>query len=263
MRIQDNSMSGLLAGKVILITGAASGIGLATARLAVLEGASVLLADHDRRAGEEALASMRDAGPRVAFACTDVTSDQQINVAVAAALKAFGSLDGAFNNAGISTSPAVPAGEKAADTDDAAWQRVFDVNVTGVWRCMRAEIRQMLEAGKGGSIVNNASIGGLVGIRGHAAYSASKHAVVGLSKSAALDYARTGIRINAICPGVTATKINEHLMGDVAQKAVASIPVRRFGKSEEIAEAVVWLLSDRASFVTGSAMTADGGYTAV
>lgn len=252
-----------LAGKSIVITGAASGIGLATARLAAAEGAAVTLADSNRQAGELALASLVAAGGKAQFVRVDVTSDAQVESAMAAAVKVFGRLDGAFNNAGISTNPAQPAGEKAADIPEDAWLRVLDVNLTGVWRCMRAEIRQMLTSGTSGAIVNNASVGGLVGLRGHAVYAASKHGVVGLTRSAAADYARSQIRINAICPGVIATPLNAVLLEQVGDKAVQNIPVRRFGQPEEIAQAVVWLLSDRASFVTGAAMAADGGYTAI
>lgn len=256
-------MTRLLAGRNILITGAASGIGLATAHLAAREGARVCLVDRDRDCGERAAASIVEAGAKAVFALADVTDDAQVRAAVTRCVEALGSLDGAFNNAGISTNPSAPSGEKAAEISDDAWARVLDVNVTGVWRCMRAEIVQMLAQGNGGAIVNNASIGGLVGLRGHAAYAASKHAVVGLSRSAAADYARSGIRINAICPGMTATPLNEDLLTKVADKAVAGIPIRRFGQPEEIAEAVVWLLSGRSSFVLGTALAADGGYTAV
>lgn len=258
-------MSGLLEGKSILVTGAASGIGLATVRLAVREGASVTLVDRDPAKLQAVLRGLHEEAPggRMYLACADVRDDAQVQAAVASAVQAFGELHGAFNNAGVSTDPSRPSGEKAADIDPGAWQRVMDTNVTGVWYCMRAEIRHMLEAGTQGAIVNTASVGGLVGLRGHAAYAASKHAVVGLTRSAAADYARSGLRINAICPGVIATPMNAVLLDTVADKAVQGIPVRRFGQPEEIAEVVVWLLSDRASFVTGAALTADGGYTAI
>ena len=256
-------MSGLLAGKSILITGAASGIGLATAKLAAQEGARLLLADRDEAGGERAAATIAELGGRARFVSTDVTDDVQVCAAVAACVESFSSLDGAFNNAGVSTDPALPSGEKAAEIADTAWARVLDVNLSGVWRCMRAEIKQMLAQGGGGAIVNNASMGGLVGLRGHAAYSASKHAVVGLSRSAAADYVRNGIRINAVCPGVIATPLNQELLSGVGERAVAGVPMGRFGQPQEIAETVVWLLSDRASFVVGAAIAADGGYTAV
>lgn len=256
-------MSGLLDGKTILVTGAASGIGLATAQLAASEGAHVVLADRDTHAGEHVAHSIVERGGQAVFIPTDVTQDSQVRAAVAKCVDVFGSLDGAFNNAGVSTDPAAPSGEKAAEISDEAWARVLDVNLTGVWRCMRAEVELMLSGGRGGSIVNNASVGGLVGLRGHAAYAASKHAVVGLSRSAAADYARSGIRINAVCPGVVATPLNRDLLSTVGDKAVAGIAIRRFGQPSEIAEAVVWLLSSRASFVLGATIAADGGYTAV
>lgn len=256
-------MNGLLAGKNILITGAASGIGLATAHLAAREGARVMLADCNGEAGKKALASMAALGAEARFVLMDVTNEAQVRTGVAACMAAFGALDAAFNNAGISTNPPTPAGEKAADIHPDAWQRVLAVNLTGVWQCMRQEIRQMLASGTKGVIVNNASVGGLVGLRGHAAYAASKHAVVGLTRSAAADYARSGLRINAICPGVIATPLNADLVEKVGAKAVEGIPAGRFGAPEEIAQAVVWLMSDRASFVTGAAMAADGGYSAV
>lgn len=256
-------MSGLLAGKSLIVTGAASGIGLATARLAAAEGATVTLTDRCREAGEEAARSIVAAGGAARFVAMDVTDDAQVRAGIDAAVRAHGPLHAAFNNAGISTNPERPAGEKAADIAEGAWHRVLDVNLNGVWRCMRAQIRHMLGAGTRGAIVNNASIGGLVGLRGHAAYAASKHAVVGLSRSAAADYARAGLRINAICPGVIATPLNEVLLEGVADKAVQGIPIGRFGQPEEIAQVVVWLLSDRASFVTGAALAADGGYSAV
>ena len=257
-------MSGLLRGKSILITGAASGIGLSTARLAAREGAKVALCDRDEEQGEAAVGAIVADGGKALFLRMDVTSEAQVSAGVDACVGAFGRLDGAFNNAGIS---ADPSGQtvRAADIPFDAWQQVLAVNLTGVWLCMRHEIRQMLAAGRsgGGSIVNNASIAGIVGLRGHAAYAASKHGVVGLTRSAAGDYAGQGLRFNAICPGFVDTPLTAQAFDRAGPKILAGVPLRRLGTSQEIAEAVVWLLSDRSSFVTGATIAADGGYTAL
>ena len=253
-------MSGLLHGKSVLVTGAASGIGLATARLAAREGARVTLCDRDEEKGTSGTAAIVAGGGHALFVQMDVTDEAEVSAAVDACVRAFGRIDGAFNNAGIATDSSGKPG-KTADIAFDAWQRVLAVNLTGVWQCMRHEIRHMLAAG-GGSIVNNASIAGLVGLPGQAAYTASKHGVVGLTKSAAADYARQGLRINAICPGFVETPLTAEAFERVGPKILAAVPARRFGSPHEIAEAVVWLLSDRSSFVTGAAMAADGGYTA-
>lgn len=253
-------MSGLLHGKSVLVTGAASGIGLATARLAAREGARVTLCDRDEEKGTSGTAAIVAGGGHALFVQMDVTDEAEVSAAVDACVRAFGRIDGAFNNAGIATDLSGKPG-KTADIAFDAWQRVLAVNLTGVWQCMRHEIRHMLAAG-GGSIVNNASIAGLVGLPGQAAYTASKHGVVGLTKSAAADYAGQGLRINAICPGFVETPLTADTFQRVGPKILAAVPARRFGSPQEIAEAVVWLLSDRSSFVTGAAMAADGGYTA-
>lgn len=253
-------MSGLLHGKSVLVTGAASGIGLATARLAAREGARVTLCDRDEEKGTSGTAAIVAGGGHALFVRMDVTDEAEVSAAVDACVRAFGRIDGAFNNAGIATDSSGKPG-KTADIAFDAWQRVLAVNLTGVWQCMRHEIRHMLAAG-GGSIVNNASIAGLVGLPGQAAYTASKHGVVGLTKSAAADYAGQGLRINAICPGFVETPLTADAFQRVGPKILAAVPARRFGSPQEIAEAVVWLLSDRSSFVTGAAMAADGGYTA-
>ena len=256
-------MSGMLNGKSVLITGAASGIGLATARLAAREGARVALCDRDEAEGTAATAAIVADGGDALFVRMDVTSEIGVSSGVDACVRAFGRLDGAFNNAGI---PTDPSGQmvKAADIPVDAWQQTLAVNLTGVWQCMRHEIRQMLAAGgSGGSIVNNASIAGIVGLRGNAAYAASKHGVVGLTRSAAADYAGQGLRINAICPGFVDTPLTAPAFEQAGPKILAAVPQRRLGTPGEIAEAVVWLLSDRSSFVTGAAMAADGGYTAL
>lgn len=256
-------MSGMLTGKSILVTGAASGIGYAAALLCAQEGARIAIGDRDETGGREAVESLLAAGAEALFVPMNVTDEAQVAAGVDACVRAFGRLDGAFNNAGISTDPNSSVNQKAADISEDAWHLVLAVNLTGVWRCMRHQIRQMLVSGGGGSIVNNASIAGLVGLRGHAAYAASKHGVVGLTKSAAADYARSAIRLNAICPGFVSTPMTAPVFAKAGKKGLEGVPLRRLGTPEEIAQAVVWLLSDRASFVTGLAMAADGGYTSI
>lgn len=254
---------GLLHDKSVLVTGGASGTGLATVRLAAREGARVVICDRDARSGHAALETVAASGARAIFVETDVTDDAQVEGAVQACVREFGRVDAAFNNAGISTEPGSPLPQKAGDIGESAWQLVLAVNLTGVWRCMRSELRQMLAQKEPGVIVNNASIAGLVGLKGHAAYAASKHGVVGLTRTAAADYARTGIRINAVCPGFIDTPMTRPVFQDLGTRGLEAVPLRRLGTAEEIAETVVWLMSDRASFVTGLAMAADGGYTSL
>ena len=249
-------MAGMLAGKTILITGAASGIGRATSLICAREGAAVIVVDLNRGGGEETVAQIvREAG-KAAFVRADMASGADIDAAVAFAVERHGRLDGAFNNAAL-PEPFTPM----LDADDDMFDRIMTVNVKGVWHCMRAEIRQMKAQGSG-AIVNTASVAGLRGANRMPIYSASKHAVVGLTKSAALEFARAGLRINAVCPGVIDTPM---LQGVVAgnERAEANYraqqPIRRFGQPQEIGEAVAWLLSDAASRVTGIAMPVDGG----
>jgi NAD(P)-dependent dehydrogenase (short-subunit alcohol dehydrogenase family) len=252
----------LLAGKSILITGGASGIGLATAQLAAREGARVAIGDRDASSGKQAVDLILESGGEAVFVPMDVTDDAQVVAAIAACVAKFGRLDGAFNNAGVSANPG-GGPLKAADVTDEAWQNVLEVNLSGVWRCMRGEIRHMVARKARGSIVNSASVAGLVGLKGHAAYAATKHGVVGLTRSAAADYASSGIRINAVCPGFVATPLTKPLFERSPGKGLEGVPLKRLGTPEELAEIVVWLMSDRASFVTGAAMAADGGYTSI
>jgi len=253
----------LLAGKSVLITGGASGIGLATALLAAREGARVAICDSDASGGQKAVESVVASGGDAVFVPMDVTDEAQVTAGIEACVRRFGRLDGAFNNAGVSANPGSGAPLKAADLTEEAWQRVLAVNLSGVWRCMRSEIRQMLAQKSGASIVNNASVAGLVGLKGHAAYAASKHGVVGLTRSAAADYASSAIRINAVCPGFVETPLTRPAFERTPGKGLEGVPLKRLGTPEELAEIVVWLLSDRASFITGAAMAADGGYTAL
>ncbi|HSK82773.1 MAG TPA: SDR family oxidoreductase [Rubrobacter sp.] len=245
---------------VALVTGAASGIGRACARLFAKEGASVVVSDVALEGGHETVRLIEADGGEAFFVETDVSKAAQVEALVASAVEAYGHLDYAFNNAGIEGRMAT----NTADYPEEDWDRVIAVNLKGVWLCMKHEIPQMLKHG-GGSIVNNSSVEGPVGLQGTSAYAASKHGVVGLTKTAALEYAQSGIRVNAVCPGLIRTPMVErYSRGDAeieAQFATVE-PVGRMGTSEEVAEAVVWLCSESASFVTGHAMAVDGAYVA-
>ena len=250
---------GVLDGSVIIVTGASSGIGRATAFALASEGAAVTVADVQETEGEATASAIRDKGGRAVFVPTDVSIDESVAAMVEATVDAFGGLDAAFNNAGIEGISA-PTHECSVEN----WNRTLAVNLTGVWSCMRYEIPRLLDRG-GGSIVNCASVAGLVGFAGIPAYTAAKHGVVGLTKGAALDYATAGIRVNALCPGVIDTAMVHRFTGDAVEAEAAMVamePVGRLGQPDEIADAVVWLCSERASFVTGQAIAIDGGFVA-
>jgi NAD(P)-dependent dehydrogenase (short-subunit alcohol dehydrogenase family) len=252
-------MAGLVGGKVALVTGAASGIGRATALLLAREGARVLVCDLDDAGGRETVAAIAEAGGEARFAHVDVTCEPEVAAAVQAAVASFGRLDCAVNNAG-----ATGAGGPLQDLDLEAWSRTLAVNLTGVFLCMKHEIPVMARQG-GGAIVNVASGAGLVAVPGLAAYCASKHGVLGLTKTAAVENARTGVRVNALCPGATDTPMLRASMAQspgMERLVLASLPGGRLGLPQEVAEAAVWLCSDRASFVSGESMLVDGAAVA-
>ncbi len=252
-------MAGPLDGKVALVTGAGSGIGRATALAFARDGAKVVAADIVVEGGEETASLIREAGGEATFVKADVSQAADVEALVARVVSTYGRLDCAHNNAGIEGMMA-----STADQTEAMWDRVIAVNLTGVWLCMKYEIPQMLKQG-GGAIVNTASGAGLIGVPTMPAYVASKHGVVGLTKTAALEYAKSGIRVNAVCPGIIQTPMVERLVTEqpqLGEALVAAEPIGRTGQPEEIAEAVVWMCSEAASFVTGHAMSVDGGYVA-
>jgi NAD(P)-dependent dehydrogenase (short-subunit alcohol dehydrogenase family) len=252
-------MAGLVDGKIALVTGAGSGIGRATALTFAREGAKVVVADVVVEGGEETVRLIKAAGGEALFVKADMAKAAEVEAMVQKAVATYGRLDCAHNNAGIEG-----ATGRTADYREEDWDRVISINLTGVWFCLKYEIAQMLKQG-GGAIVNTASDAGLLGVPQMPAYVASKHGVVGLTKTAALEYAKSGIRVNAVCPGVIKTPMVDRITGQRAGRAermAAAEPVGRMGKPEEIAEAVVWLCSDAASFVTGLPMPVDGGIIA-
>lgn len=250
-------MTGAAERKVALVTGAGSGIGRATAEAFVARGYATALIDRDAEVGRAVERRLRPSGECTFIRC-DVTDDGAVRGAVEQAVSVYGRLDAAFNAAGI-------GGEADTATADGSmenWNLVLATDLTGVWSCMRYEIRQMLKAG-GGSIVNCASVAGLVGVPYLSAYVAAKHGVVGLTKAAALEYARQSIRVNAVCPGMIDTPmLRKGLTPEVAAKLSQESPIGRFGQPAEIASAVIWLCEENASFLTGQAIAVDGAWTA-
>lgn len=250
---------GHLEGKIALVTGAGSGIGRATALLMAREGAKVVVSDITADAGQATLDDITSQGGEGIFVKADVASKDDVSQLIAETVNKYGRLDCAFNNAGIEGTPA-----STTECSDENWHRTIAVNLTGVWYCLRAELEVMQRQGSG-AIVNMSSVAGLVGFEGLPAYTASKHGVIGLTKSASLENAARGIRVNAVCPGVIDTPMVERFIkaNPEAKKAlIAGEPVGRIGQAEEIATAVVWMCSDAASFVTGISMPVDGGWVA-
>jgi len=257
-------MSGQLTGKVALVTGGASGIGRATALAFARDGARLVIADMNAEGGQQTVHMITENGGEAIFVQTDVTQATAVEALISKAVETYGRLDCAHNNAGISGT-GIAGGQRAltAEYPEERWHQVIAINLTGAWLCMKYEIAQMLTQG-GGAIVNTASVAGLLGLPYASAYVASKHGVVGLTKTAALEYAKQAIRVNCVCPGYIQIPMTAQGMQDPARMALmlASEPVGRMGQPEEVAEAVVWLCSDAASFVTGHTMTIDGGYVA-
>jgi NAD(P)-dependent dehydrogenase (short-subunit alcohol dehydrogenase family) len=252
-------MTNELEGKVGLVTGGTSGIGREAAVLFAKAGVKVVVAGRRELEGKETIELVSAAGGEGLFVKTDVSKAPEVETLVQRAVETFGRLDVAFNNAGIEAALAPIVRQSEED-----WDRIIAINLKGVWLCLKYEIRQMLKQNGGGAIVNMSSITGLVGAVGAAAYSASKHGVVGLTQTAALENAKSGIRVNAVCPGFTETPMTDRIFrAPGVQKYVLSChPIGRLGRSTEIAEAVVWMCSDRASFMTGQSLVLDGGFLA-
>ncbi len=255
-------MAGMLEGKVALVTGGGGGIGRAAALAMVREGAKVAVADFDAAAARDTVARINEGGGQAITLTGDVTRDKDVRAMVEDTITAYGRLDCAFNNAGIAGYQVNSVGQKTAEWSEASFDRMIAVNLKGVWLCMKAEIPPMASQG-GGAIVNTASIAGLVGLQTSSAYVAAKHGVIGLTKTAALEYADAQIRVNAVCPGFIETRMTEGAMQRHGDRILAGIPFGRLGQPGEIAEMVVWLLSERASYVTGAAYNVDGGLMAV
>ena len=251
-------MNSSFANKVALVTGAASGMGLTTAKAFAEAGAAVALVDFNEDGARSAAKALVAAGHKALAIGCDVAEERQVAEMLKQTVSTFGQLDAAFNNAGVQS----PVAE-TADASGEEFDRVNGINLRGVWNCMKYELLQMRKQGSG-AIVNTASIGGLVGIAGRGAYHAAKHGVVGLTKSAALEYASRGIRINAICPGIIETPMVTRMLAsepEEMKELMRDVPIARLGRTEEIASAVLWLCSPGASFVIGHALVVDGGYT--
>ncbi len=245
-----------MTGKVVLVAGATSGIGKATAILFARSGASVVLAGRREKLLREITGELTGEGLKAAWTVCDVTDEEQVKAMIDFTVRAFGRLDCAYNNAGIMSDDV-----ETAELDSAEFDRVININLRSMFLCMKYELRQMLrQGGEGYAIVNCSSIGGLIGLPGRVAYHASKHAVLGMTKCAALEYAARGIRINAICPATIETPMVEKMLATGAIREVAE-PIGRFGHPEEVASTVLWLCSPAASFIVGQGIAVDGGYT--
>jgi NAD(P)-dependent dehydrogenase (short-subunit alcohol dehydrogenase family) len=245
--------------KVVLVTGGAYGIGRAAAIGFAARGAKVVVADIDASRGAETLQRIKGSGGVAIFVKTDVSSEEDVRILVDRVVETFGRLDCAFNNAGIHKQFV-----STVDFTEGEWEEMIHVNLKSVWLCMKYEIPQMLKQGKG-AIVNTSSVAGLVGAPSNPAYPASKHGVVGITKSTALEFARKGIRVNCVCPGPTRTGMNEELTAtnpEIVKAMDQKVPMGRIGEPEEVAAAAIFLCSDEASYITGHALPVDGGIVA-
>jgi NAD(P)-dependent dehydrogenase (short-subunit alcohol dehydrogenase family) len=256
-------MAGILDGKVALVTGGASGIGRATAVAMAREGARVAVSDLSSDGVEATVALINAAGGQSVGIRGNVTEEADVTNMVARTVAAFGRIDCAFNNAGVgSRGVGAPAGQRTHELSQASVAKMFSINLMGVFLCLKYEIAQMLAQGGGGAIVNTSSIAGLIGLATAAHYVAAKHGVVGLTRTAAIEYAKDGIRVNCVNPGYIQTPMTKETMEERFDEIMAKVPMGRLGQPENIAEAVVWMCSDRASFMTGAAHVVDGGYSA-
>jgi NAD(P)-dependent dehydrogenase (short-subunit alcohol dehydrogenase family) len=259
---EEAGMAGMVEGKSALITGGGGGIGRATALAFAREGGRVIVADLVGDAAQDTVAMINAIGGQAMSVVCEVTDSTQVQAMIATGLGAYGRIDCAFNNAGIAGYQVDASGKKTAEWSEAAFDRMIAVNLKGVWLCMKHEILHMQASG-GGAIVNTGSIGGLVGLPTSSAYVATKHGVLGLTKTAAIEYAADKIRVNAVCPGYIRTKMTEDVMRRRGDEVMALVPFKRMGEPEEIAEMVVWLCSDRSSYVSGGCYNVDGGYMAL
>ena len=252
-------MTQQFSGKVALVTGGASGLGRGSAIALAKEGAKVVVADVAASEAEATVQAITAAGGQAIFVKADVTKSSEVEAMVQATVQAFGRLDFALNNAGIDGVRA-----RTADYPEAVWQQVINLNLTGVFLCMKSELAIMLKQ-RSGVIVNMSSVAGVTGFPGHAAYTASKHGVIGLTKAASIEYAQLGIRVNAICPAYTRTPMLDRMLGqkpDLEAKLISRVPLRRLGTTAEIAQAAIYLFSDAAAFITGHSLVLDGGIMA-
>jgi NAD(P)-dependent dehydrogenase (short-subunit alcohol dehydrogenase family) len=255
-------MAGILDRKVALVTGGASGIGRATALAMAREGARVAVADRTEESAAGTVALINAGGGQAIAIGGDVTSEDQVAAMVARTVAAYGRIDCAFNNAGVAGGAVGPGRQRLHELSQTSFDTMLAINLRGVWLCLKHEIAQMLAQGGGGAIVNTASIAGLIGLATSGHYVAAKHGVVGLTKTAAIEYAQDGIRVNCVNPGYITTPMTKEVVETRFESVMAKVPMNRMGVPEEIAEAVVWMCSDKASFMTGASQVVDGGYYA-